>query len=85
MTDVWMKLPNNCGSETRPTDVPSRSLLELLRAHHEFADDFRNHVATNERYWIEVDGEISGPCRRWYWDSDLRRQTIAALASGQRD
>ena len=82
MESVWTK-DGKDRSTTRPAAVPARTAIELLKAHHAYADNFRNYVATDETYYSadHDDGEtmISGPYRRWYWDSDLRRQTIAAL------
>ena len=52
--------------------------IELLRRFHEHADKWENHVGTDEVYWAD-NGEEICRARRWYFESDLRRQTIAAL------
>jgi hypothetical protein len=57
--------------------APTMNVIDLLRRFHEYADKWENHVATDEIHW--VGNEEMMQCRKWYWQSDLREQTIAVI------
>jgi hypothetical protein len=56
-----------------------QELAAVLRAHHAYADNISNHVATDERYWSD-NGDTISLARRWYWQSDLKKRTEEILA-----